>query len=208
VSAFVARSTTPYRNTMRTEDGTDITPHDDINAILNELAVNLRRILGPQLFGLYLTGSLTYCDIDRGSSDIDFLAILGKALTAEQLDLIKQVHGRIGERYPLWAERIEGSYITSDMLGYVEPPPVPGHTSMMERFGIPTLAMVMNGCSISMCFASAASLWSARNRRRSCRRSTLRLCARPHDEICSTSGSPSCRTWLIWQTAIVKPTSS
>jgi hypothetical protein len=109
---------------MRIQDSTDITPHQDINAILKELAENLQRILGPQLFGLYLTGSLSYGDFDRGSSDIDFLAILNRALSAEQFDLIKQAHRRIGEQYPLWAARIEGSYITYDMLGYVEPPPM------------------------------------------------------------------------------------
>lgn len=110
---------------MKARRHTSPTRHADINEILSLLVEELGRILGPQLFGLYLTGSLTYGGFARGSSDIDFLAILSRPLTPQQFALIKQAHARIGAKHPTWARRIEGSYITRDMLRYVEPPPQP-----------------------------------------------------------------------------------
>lgn len=71
---------------------------------------------GEQLIGLYLTGSLTYGDFNPGSSDIDFLRVLSKELSAEQVDAIVDMHKRIGAATPHWANRLEGSYITQDMI--------------------------------------------------------------------------------------------
>jgi len=48
------------------------TKHKDVNQILHLLKTGLINILGKNLVGLYLTGSLTYGDFNRGSSDIDF----------------------------------------------------------------------------------------------------------------------------------------
>lgn len=110
---------------MRVRDTKNITPHRDVNDVLALLVGNLNEILGKELFGLYLTGSLSYGDFDRGSSDIDFLAILTRALTPERFDLIKTAHARIAEQCPVWARRIEGSYITQDMLANLEPPTTP-----------------------------------------------------------------------------------
>jgi predicted nucleotidyltransferase len=93
-----------------------VTPYDDVNAVLTQLSDGLTALLGEQLLGLYLTGSLTYGDFDHGSSDIDFLAVLSKELSGEQLDAIRTLHARSGEAVPRWAMRLEGSYITKDML--------------------------------------------------------------------------------------------
>lgn len=110
---------------MRFDEIIRLTPHPDVNGILAVLSERLSDLLGDQLVGLYLTGSLTYGDFDRGSSDIDFLAILSHALSQEQRGQVRGMHARIGEDNPLWAERIEGSYITKDLLENVEPPRTP-----------------------------------------------------------------------------------
>lgn len=102
-----------------------LTPHRDVNDILVLLSQNLRDLLGDQLVGLYLIGSLTYGDFHRGSSDIDFLAVLNAPLSAEQREEVRSLHASIGERFPVWANRIEGSYITIEMLDFTEPPPMP-----------------------------------------------------------------------------------
>lgn len=102
-----------------------LTPHQDVNEILCTLAQRLRDVLGDQLVGLYLTGSLTYGDFHRGSSDIDFLAILDRPLARPQHEEVQALHRRIGETYPVWAERIEGSYITQGMLESTVPPQTP-----------------------------------------------------------------------------------
>ncbi len=101
------------------------TPYKDINEILEQLKTGLVNILGENLSGLYLTGSLTYGDFDRGSSDIDFLAVLSKELSEQQLEAVKKLHSNIGKQYPEWTKRTEGSYITKDMLNNIEPPKKP-----------------------------------------------------------------------------------
>lgn len=99
-----------------------LTPHDDVNKVLSLLVDGLDELFKNQLIGLYLTGSLTYGDFDHGSSDIDFLAVTDSGLSDEQLQLLKALHERIGEAVPFWAKRLEGSYITQDMLTYKERP--------------------------------------------------------------------------------------
>jgi hypothetical protein len=99
-----------------------ITAYQDVNNVLALLAESLTEILADQLVGLYLTGSLTYGDFDRGSSDIDFLAVITHALSVKQLKQIESMHSRIGKKFPLWRKRIEGSYVTKDMLASTNPP--------------------------------------------------------------------------------------
>lgn len=110
---------------MNRDEIARLTPHQDVNDILASLTQRLPEILGQELVGLYLTGSLTYGDFDRGSSDIDFLAVLARELSDAEFALVTEMHAQIAERYPVWAERIEGSYITQDMLGCIEPPVQP-----------------------------------------------------------------------------------
>lgn len=107
---------------MYTDRIAQFTPHPDVNAILVRLAAGLTRILGDRLAGLYLTGSLTYGDFDRGSSDIDYLTIMTTDLAPDQRAHLKRLHDEIGRSWPEWRERIEGSYITLGMLPNVLPP--------------------------------------------------------------------------------------
>jgi hypothetical protein len=103
----------------------NVTPYPDVNDILAMVSENLKEIFGDQLVGVYLTGSLTYGDFDRGSSDIDLLVVVHEPLSQEQGQRVKNMHARIAEEYPKWAKRIECSYITNDMLHSIEPPKTP-----------------------------------------------------------------------------------
>jgi len=107
---------------MNSNQTQNITPYQDINDILTMLSKYLKDILDNQLVGVYLTGSLTYGDFDRGSSDIDFLVVSRSSLSDRQREQVKNLHNQIAEKYPLWAKRIECSYITEDMLENIEPP--------------------------------------------------------------------------------------
>jgi hypothetical protein len=107
---------------MKTTEIKNLTPYQDVNAILVILSESLQTALGSQLVGLYLTGSLTYGDFDRGSSDIDFLTVLDHSLSEQQLEQVNGIHSEIAESFPEWAKRIEGSYITKDMLSSKNPP--------------------------------------------------------------------------------------
>lgn len=98
------------------------TPYKDINQILSLLKNGLVETLDENLVGIYLTGSLTYGDFDSGSSDIDFLVVMKHTLSHDQRVKVKALHKKIGEAYPLWRKRIEGSYITIKMLSNITPP--------------------------------------------------------------------------------------
>ena len=110
---------------MMRETGFVPTDHDDVSALLAMLTDRLVALAGDRLVALWLTGSLTYGDFDRGSSDIDFLVVLDRPLAEAQRGELKLLHERIAAAFPVWAERIEGSYITSDMLRHVDPPAMP-----------------------------------------------------------------------------------
>jgi len=99
-----------------------LTPHADVNQVLAVLAGQLPGILGEGLVGFYLTGSLTYGDFDPGSSDIDYLVVLHAGIDHTQRAGLVRLHDEIGARFPVWRERIEGSYVTLDMLPSVAPP--------------------------------------------------------------------------------------
>jgi hypothetical protein len=98
------------------------TPHADVNAVLAMLTAGAREIAGDRLVALWLTGSLTYGDFDRGSSDIDYLAVLAEPLSDEQRPALVALHDEIASRWPVWAARIEGSWVLRDWLGRGEPP--------------------------------------------------------------------------------------
>lgn len=101
-----------------------ITKYDDVNKVLDLLSSGLQKLLGQDLVGLYLTGSLTYGDFNHGSSDIDFLAVLNNELNSEQLEKIRNLHSDIAEQVPHWAKSLEGSYITKKMLSSADDPQV------------------------------------------------------------------------------------
>lgn len=93
-----------------------ITPFLEVNEILKILSDNLLILLGDDLVGIYLTGSLTYGDFNTARSDIDFLVVLSRKLSNKQLSSIEQLHNNIGQKYPIWEKRLEGSYVTTEMI--------------------------------------------------------------------------------------------
>ena len=46
-------------------------------------------------------------------------------MAPDEFARVKALHVDIGRGYPEWKERIEGSYITEEMLGSIEPPLMP-----------------------------------------------------------------------------------
>lgn len=104
---------------------TDLTPYPDINAVLNDLTRETVAVLRDNLVGLYLTGSLSYGDFNRGSSDIDLVAIVQRPVSAEVLLQLQAMHQRIEAQHPVWAARVEASYTPQHMLESVLPPNEP-----------------------------------------------------------------------------------
>jgi Domain of unknown function (DUF4111)/Nucleotidyltransferase domain len=87
------------------------TPYAEVNAVLNLLQVSLRAILGADLVGLYLYGSLSSGDFDPSSSDIDFLVVTARELPADAIAAMRAMHARIAATGLPWATKLEGSYI-------------------------------------------------------------------------------------------------
>lgn len=102
-----------------------VTPNRDINGILYFLTRGIRNIFGNNLIGIYLTGSLSYGDFDEGRSDIDLAVILKKLASAEEIELLKQIHSNAEYKYKKWTKRVECSYIPLDMLQNILPSKTP-----------------------------------------------------------------------------------
>jgi hypothetical protein len=110
---------------MDLENIKKLTPYQDINDILGVMSQELPRILGENLVGFYLTGSLTYGDFIIGRSDIDLLVLVKTQLSQQEFALVKELHEKIERDFPIWKERIECSYLPVSLLPEILPPKTP-----------------------------------------------------------------------------------
>ncbi len=90
---------------MRTPD-----PSSDIAVLLDDLQTGIQSVLGDDLVGLYLFGSLVHGDFTPGTSDIDLLAATRLAMTEADIDRLREMHREIVARHPAWEDRIEVAY--------------------------------------------------------------------------------------------------
>src|SRR2546430_4890402 len=90
---------------------TDLTPHADINELLDLLLARIQGILGKKLIGLYVFGSLVTGDFDYGCSDIDLVAAISADLDEKEFESIKKMHADIALTHKKWDDRIEAGYI-------------------------------------------------------------------------------------------------
>ena len=97
------------------------TLYPEVNAILRLLLAEARAILGDELFGLYLYGSLSSGDFDPASSDVDFLFVTAGELPGETLAALETMHARIAASGQPFATRLEGSYIPRAALRRYDP---------------------------------------------------------------------------------------
>jgi hypothetical protein len=97
------------------------TQYDEINALLAEVIGGARAILGEDLIGFYLHGSLASGDFSLYRSDIDFIALTTGPLNNEQIAALAAMHAKIYDSGMPWAENLEGSYIPRDALRRRDP---------------------------------------------------------------------------------------
>ena len=102
-----------------------MTPYNDINEILSFMANSIQGILGNNLIGLYLCGSLSYGDFNPNSSDIDLITVLAQPLNNSETKLIKQLHLQIEDLSKKWKDRLECSYTPINMFKNILPPKEP-----------------------------------------------------------------------------------
>jgi len=102
-------------------DITNPTPYDEVNFILNILRCEVQSILGNQLVGMYLYGSLALGDFDQHKSDIDFVVVTAEELSDELLEALCAMHRRLATSGSKWANELEGSYIPQKALQRYDP---------------------------------------------------------------------------------------
>lgn len=84
---------------------------DEVRPILALLVKSIQGVLGDELVGLYLYGSLSSGDFDSASSDVDFVAVTAGTLSDETCERLRAMHARIAASGLPFATHLEGSYI-------------------------------------------------------------------------------------------------
>ena len=93
-----------------------VTPYPDVNEVLNLLLVKAKVILGGQMTGLYLYGSLSSGDFDPHSSDIDFAFVTESVLPPETIAALEVMHHEIWAGGLKWAAKLEGAYVPKRLI--------------------------------------------------------------------------------------------
>ncbi len=91
-----------------------------IFTLLQHLQAGIQSILGDQLVGLYLEGSLAAGGFDS-ASDIDFAAVTQEDITPEQFTALQAMHDRLQKLDTPWAIQLEGMYISRSALRRYNP---------------------------------------------------------------------------------------
>ncbi len=118
----------------------ELTPWDDVNAIVGDLAARSRDLLGDELPALYLHGSLATNAFDPQRSDIDFIAIVAHPLSDATIDALRTMHRALLREGAPWAQRLEGSFVHAALLKRAAPPAEPrpyinGESFRIARYG-------------------------------------------------------------------------
>ena len=92
------------------------TSYSDVNAVVHELLTSLHVILGAQLQGVYLVGSLALSDFHPQASDLDLLVVTGGTLSDETVASLRDLHQRFDQSASVWAARLDVVYIPQEIL--------------------------------------------------------------------------------------------
>ena len=93
----------------------------DANATIQQILSGAQAVLGDNLAGMYLEGSLALGDFDPHRSDIDFVVVTTGELSTESIAALTSLHVRIAAGESKWATELEGSYIPQHALRRYNP---------------------------------------------------------------------------------------
>lgn len=92
----------------------------DLNTVLLELVTRQKAILQDNLLACYLQGSFALGDWDA-HSDVDFLAVIERDLTDQEVAQLNAMHNRLFDLLPKWSNHLEGSYFPQAILKKEDP---------------------------------------------------------------------------------------
>jgi predicted nucleotidyltransferase len=92
------------------------TPYPEVNAVVHDLQTSLHAILGAQLAGMYLVGSLALGDFDPRESDLDLIIVTGGTLSDETVAALRDLHQRFDHSASAWAARLDAVYLPQEVL--------------------------------------------------------------------------------------------
>ena len=88
----------------------------DVNLVLDHFRSHLQALLGSDLLGIYLVGSLALGDFNPRSSDIDFIVVTSTAIAPEGLAALQHIHTQFAASTSAWAKKIEAIYVPASAL--------------------------------------------------------------------------------------------
>lgn len=97
-----------------------VTSYPEVNLILHEVLTGIQPILGDQIIGMYLCGSLTSGSFDR-LSDVDYVVVTKAVLSDDLLAALDILHQRIASMDIWCATQLEGIYIPQAALRKYDP---------------------------------------------------------------------------------------
>ena len=114
---------------------TEINPQ--VRPLIDDILSQMQGILGENLVGLYLFGSLVTGDFDPETSDIDLLAVTATDIDEAEFTALQMMHADLALKYPTWEGRIEIAYASRPALrGFKTQPYKLGIISPGEPFHI------------------------------------------------------------------------
>ncbi|OGC64094.1 hypothetical protein A2425_00245 [candidate division WWE3 bacterium RIFOXYC1_FULL_42_17] len=109
----MTKSLSPSQFIMKTNNLK--TQYPELDSVMAKLAKNLQNVLGENFVGLYLQGSLVLGDFDL-TSDVDFIVVVNKELTEEEVKKVQYVHTNTYNQDNRWVKRLEYSYFPKNIL--------------------------------------------------------------------------------------------
>jgi hypothetical protein len=92
------------------------TPYPKVNSLLTGLLAEVQSIVGEDLIGFYLDGSLALGDFDPVTSDVDFIAAIARPLSPDTFEALAAMHSAQRDSGLPFAWDVEGSYIHQSAL--------------------------------------------------------------------------------------------
>jgi hypothetical protein len=102
------------------------TPYPEVNRVLADLHLRVAAILGEQLVGMYLYGSLAVGGFEPSRSDIDFVVITQDRLPDQTIESLETMHLALVHSGK-WYKKLEGAYVPKAIIRRHDSnqPPVP-----------------------------------------------------------------------------------